>query len=113
MDAIVNSMAKVRYMFNGQFTVPMVIRTTTGGGKQLGATHSHAPEAIFAHLPGLYVAVAATAYDAKGMLKAAIRDDNPVMFVERARLYGLKGEVTEGEHTLPMGVPDLKRTGGT
>src|SRR5690606_4978672 len=69
LDAIINHAAKVRYMFNGQFTVPLVIRTTTGGGKQLGATHSHAPEVIFAHFPGLYVAVPGTAYDAKGMLK--------------------------------------------
>ncbi len=112
MDAIVNSMAKVRYMFNGQFTVPMVIRTTTGGGKQLGATHSHAPEAIFAHFPGLYVAVPGTAYDAKGMLKAAIRDDNPVMFVEHSTMLQRRSPVPEDlDFVLPIGKSDIKRTG--
>jgi pyruvate dehydrogenase E1 component beta subunit len=112
MDAIVNSMAKVRYMFNGQFTVPMVIRTTTGGGKQLGATHSHAPEAIFAHFPGLYVAVPGTAYDAKGMLKAAIRDDNPVMFVEHSTMLQRRSPVPDDtDFLLPIGKSDIKRTG--
>ena len=112
MDAIVNSMAKVRYMFNGQFTVPMVIRTTTGGGKQLGATHSHAPEAIFAHFPGLYVAVPGTAYDAKGMLKAAIRDDNPVMFVEHSTMLQRRSPVPDDtDFVLPIGKSDIKRTG--
>ena len=112
MDAIVNSMAKVRYMFNGQFTVPMVIRTTTGGGKQLGATHSHAPEAIFAHFPGLYVAVPGTAYDAKGMLKAAIRDDNPVLFVEHSTMLQRRSPVPEDlDFVLPIGKSDIKRTG--
>ncbi len=112
MDAIVNSMAKVRYMFNGQFTVPMVIRTTTGGGKQLGATHSHSPESIFAHFPGLYVAVPGTAYDAKGMLKAAIRDDNPVMFVEHSTMLQRRSPVPDDlDFVLPIGKSDIKRTG--
>jgi pyruvate dehydrogenase E1 component beta subunit len=112
MDAIVNSMAKVRYMFNGQFTVPMVIRTTTGGGKQLAATHSHAPEAIFAHFPGLYIAVPGTAYDAKGMLKASIRDDNPVMFVEHSTMLQRRTPVPEDtDFVLPIGKSDIKRTG--
>jgi pyruvate dehydrogenase E1 component beta subunit len=112
MDAIVNAMAKVHYMFNGQFTVPMVIRTTTGGGKQLGATHSHAPEPIFAHFPGLYVAVPGTAYDAKGMLKASIRDDNPVMFVEHSTMLQRRSPVPDDpDFLLPIGKSDIKRTG--
>jgi pyruvate dehydrogenase E1 component beta subunit len=112
MDAIINSMAKVRYMFNGQFTCPMVIRTTTGGGKQLGATHSHAPEVIFAHFPGLYVAVPGTAYDAKGMLKAAIRDDNPVMFVEHSTMLQRRSPVPDDpDFVLPVGRSDIKREG--
>jgi pyruvate dehydrogenase E1 component beta subunit len=112
MDAIVNSMAKVRYMFNGQYTVPMVIRTTTGGGKQLAATHSHAPEPIFAHFPGMYVAVPGTAYDAKGMLKASIRDDNPVLFVEHSTMLQRRSPVPEGDDfVLPIGKSDIKREG--
>ena len=113
MDAIVNSMAKVRYMFDGKFTVPMVIRTTTGGGKQLGATHSHAPEPVFAHFPGYYVAVPATAYDAKGMLKAAIRNDNPVMFIEHSTMLQRRSEVPEDDpdFLLPIGKSDIKREG--
>lgn len=112
MDAIVNSMAKVRYMFDGQFKVPMVIRTTTGGGKQLGATHSHAPEVVFAHFPGYYVAVPGTAYDAKGMLKAAIRDDNPVLFVEHSTMLQRRSDVPDGDDfVLPIGKSDIKRKG--
>jgi pyruvate dehydrogenase E1 component beta subunit len=112
LDAIVNHAAKVRYMFNGQFTVPLVIRTTTGGGKQLGATHSHAPEVIFAHFPGLYVAVPGTAYDAKGMLKAAIRDDNPVLFVEHSTMLQRRSSVPEdNDFVLPIGKSDIKRQG--
>jgi len=103
LDAIVNHAAKVRYMFNGQFTVPLVVRTTTGGGKQLGATHSHAPEVIFAHFPGLYVAVPGTAYDAKGMLKAAIRDDNPVLFVEHSTMLQRRSPVPDDpDFVLPI-----------
>jgi len=112
MDAIVNHAAKVRYMFNGQFTVPLVIRTTTGGGKQLGATHSHAPEVIFAHFPGLYVAVPGTAYDAKGMLKASIRDDNPVLFVEHSTMLQRRSPVPDDpDFVLPIGKSDIKRKG--
>ncbi len=112
LDAIVNHAAKVRYMFNGQFTVPLVIRTTTGGGKQLGATHSHAPEVIFAHFPGLYVAVPGTAYDAKGMLKAAIRDDNPVLFVEHSTMLQRRSPVPDDpDFLLPIGKSDVKRRG--
>lgn len=112
MDAIVNHMAKVRYMFNGQFTVPMVLRTTTGGGRQLAATHSHSPEPVFAHFPGYYVAVPGTAYDAKGMLKAAIRDDNPVMFIENATMLQRRSPVPQDpDFLLPIGKSDLKREG--
>jgi pyruvate dehydrogenase E1 component beta subunit len=113
MDAIVNHMAKVHYMFNGQFNVPMVIRTTSGGGKQLGATHSHAPEVIFAHFPGMYVAVPGTAYDAKGMLKAAIRDDNPVLFVEHSTMLQRRSmvDVDDADFVLPIGKSDIKREG--
>jgi len=111
LDAIVNHAAKVRYMFGGQFSVPLVIRTTTGGGRQLGATHSHSPEPIFAHFPGLYVACPSTPADAKGLLKAAIRDDNPVLFVEHSTLYQTRGEVPVADYTIPLGVADVKRRG--
>ena len=112
MDAIINHMAKVHYMFNGQFKVPLVLRTTTGGGKQLGATHSHAPEPIFAHFPGMYVAVPGTAYDAKGMLKAAIRDDNPVMFIEHSTMLQRRTPTPmEDDFVLPIGKSDVKREG--
>ncbi|MBP2674681.1 MAG: Transketolase central region [Deltaproteobacteria bacterium] len=110
MDQIVNSAAKIRYMFGGQAKVPLVIRTPAGWG-QLAATHSQFFEAWFAHVPGLTVVMPATPYDAKGLLKTAIRSENPVMFLEHARLYGLKGEVPEGEYTLPMGVSEIKRAG--
>jgi pyruvate dehydrogenase E1 component beta subunit len=111
LDAIVNAAAKVHYMFGGQITAPVVIRTTTGGGRQLAATHSHSPEAIFAHFPGLYVVTPSTPYDAKGLLKSAIRDDNPVLFVEHSTLYQVRGEVPEGDYTVPLGVSDVKREG--
>ncbi len=112
LDAIINHAAKVHYMFNGQFTVPLVIRTTTGGGKQLGATHSHTPEVIFAHFPGLYVGVPGTAYDAKGMLKAAIRDDNPVLFVEHSTMLQRRSPVPDDpDFVLPIGKSDVKREG--
>jgi pyruvate dehydrogenase E1 component beta subunit len=110
-DAIVNHAAKVRYMFGGQFKVPLVIRTTTGGGRQLGATHSHSPEAIFAHFPGLIVVAPSTPHDAKGLLKTAIRDDNPILFVEHSTLYQTRGPVPLEEYTVPLGVSDVKREG--
>ncbi|HEY5995427.1 MAG TPA: transketolase C-terminal domain-containing protein, partial [Candidatus Deferrimicrobiaceae bacterium] len=106
----VNNAAKIHYMFGGQIRVPLVIRMPAGWG-QLGATHSQTLEAWFAHVPGLIVAMPATPYDAKGMLKSAIRSDNPVVFIEHARLYGLKGEVPDGEYLLPFGVSDVKRPG--
>jgi pyruvate dehydrogenase E1 component beta subunit len=111
LDAIVNHAAKAHYMFGGQFTVPLVIRTTSGGGRQLGATHSHSPEPIFAHFPGLYVAAPSTPHDAKGMLKAAIRNDNPVMFIEHSTLYQTRGEVPVDDYVVPLGTSDVKREG--
>src|SRR5512146_202832 len=110
MDQIVNNAAKIHYMFGGQIRVPLVIRTPAGWG-QLAATHSQTFESWFAHLPGLIVVMPATPYDAKGLLKTAIRSENPVMFIEHARLYGVKGEVPEGEYTLPIGVSEVKRRG--
>jgi pyruvate dehydrogenase E1 component beta subunit len=111
LDALVNHAAKAHYMFNGQFTVPLVVRTTTGGGRQLGATHSHSPEHLFAHFPGLIVAVPSTPADAKGMLKAAMRNDNPVLFVEHSTLYQTRGPVPVGDYETPLGVSDIKREG--
>ena len=112
MDAIVNHIAKLHYMFNGQIKVPLVIRTVGGGGRQLGATHSQTPDAIFAHFPGLKVVAPGTPADAKGLLKAAIRDDDPVFFIEHATLYQVKGEVPDDEDFLiPIGVSDVKRAG--
>jgi len=96
MDQIVNHMAAIPYMFNGQVGVPMVIRMPGGGGHQLGPTHSHSLEALFLHIPGLLVAAPSTPADGKGLLKAAIRDDNPVIFIEHETLYGARGEVPEG-----------------
>ena len=110
MDQIVNSAAKIRYMFGGQARVPLVIRTPAGWG-QLAATHSQFFEAWFAHVPGLTVVMPATPYDAKGLLKAAIRSEDPVIFIEHVRLYGMKGEVPDGEYTVPIGLPDIKRAG--
>ncbi len=110
MDQIVNNAAKIHYMFGGQINVPVVIRSPAGWG-QLAATHSQTFEPWFAHIPGLVVVMPGTPYDAKGLLKTAIRSDNPVMFIEHARLYGTKGEVPDEEYTLPLGVSDVKREG--
>jgi pyruvate dehydrogenase E1 component beta subunit len=112
MDQIVNHAAKLHYMFNGQFTVPLVIRTVGGGGRQLGATHSQTLDVIFAHFPGLKVVAPGTPADAKGLLKSAIRDDDPVFFIEHATLYSARGEVPDDEDFLvPIGVSDVKREG--
>jgi pyruvate dehydrogenase E1 component beta subunit len=112
IDAIINHAAKIHYMFNGQFKVPLVIRAASGWGNQATATHSHTPEPIFAHFPGLYVACPATPADAKGMLKASIRDDNPVLFTESIALYAKPGPVPEDpEFVLPIGKADIKRPG--
>lgn len=111
-DQIANQGAKNRYMFGGKTTVPLVIRTEGGAGRGIAAQHSQSLEAIWAHFPGIYVVMPATPYDAKGLLKAAIRDDNPVMFIEHKMLYGTAGPVPEGEYLIPLGVADLKREGG-
>lgn len=112
MDHIVNEAAKLHYMFGGQFKLPMVIRTTSGGGRQLAATHSQTPDAIFAHFPGLHVVSPGTPADAKGLLKSAIRSDDPVLFIENATLYQTKGEVPEGEDVLePLGTSKIQREG--
>ncbi len=113
-DAIVNHAAKVSYMFNGQFDCPVVFRAPGGGGKQLGATHSHTPDVIFAHFPGLKVVCPATPYDAKGLLKAAIRDDGPVLFIEPVALYTspkVRGDVPDEDYIIPLGTSDIKRVG--
>ncbi|HEY4667821.1 MAG TPA: alpha-ketoacid dehydrogenase subunit beta [Anaerolineales bacterium] len=111
MDQIVNGAAKIHYMFGGQFRVPVVIRAVGGGGRQLGATHSQTPDAVFAHFPGLKVVAPGTPHDAKGLLKAAIRTDDPVMFIEHATLYQAKGEVPEGDYVEPIGVAKVQRQG--
>ncbi|MGH2619019.1 MAG: alpha-ketoacid dehydrogenase subunit beta [Anaerolineales bacterium] len=111
MDQIVNGAAKIHYMFGGQFRVPVVIRAVGGGGRQLGATHSQTPDAVFAHFPGLKVVAPGTPHDAKGLLKAAIRTDDPVMFIEHATLYQTKGEVPEGDYVEPIGVAKVQRQG--
>lgn len=112
MDQIINHAAKVRSMFGGQFECPVVIRTTSGGGRQLAATHSQTFEHLFAHFPGLLVAAPSTPADAKGLLKAAIRCDDPVMFIEHATMYSDKGEVPDDvNYVLPIGKSDVKRTG--
>lgn len=111
MDQIVNQAAKIRYMLGGQAHVPMVIRTQQGAGRSNAAQHSQSLEAWFFHIPGLLVAQPSTPYDAKGLLKTAIRDDNPVMFIEHKMLYFTKGTVPEGEYTVPFGVADVKRPG--
>ncbi|MEN6356515.1 MAG: pyruvate dehydrogenase complex E1 component subunit beta [Armatimonadota bacterium] len=111
MDQIVNHAAKLRYMSGGQIKIPMVIRAPEGAGMQLGAQHSQNLEAWFVHVPGLKVVTASTPYDAKGLLKSAIRDDSPVIFLEHALLYSMRGEVPEEGYTLPIGRADVKRKG--
>jgi pyruvate dehydrogenase E1 component beta subunit len=111
LDAMVNHAAKIHYMFNGQFTVPLVFRAATGWGNQATATHSHAPEPIFAHFPGMYVGIPSNAHDAKGMLKTSIRDENPVLFTEVIALYPKPGPVPDEEYLIPIGQGDIKRAG--
>ena len=111
MDHIVNEAAKLHYMFGGQFVLPMVIRAVTGGGRQLGATHSQTPDAIFAHFPGLKVVSPGTPEDAKGLLKAAIRSNDPVLFLEHATMYQTRGEVPEGDYVIPIGKSKVQRSG--
>jgi pyruvate dehydrogenase E1 component beta subunit len=111
MDYIVNQAPKLHYMFGGQFTIPLVIRAVGGGGRQLGATHSQTPDAIFAHFPGLKVVSPGTPEDAKGLLKAAIRSNDPVLFIEHATMYQVRGEVPEGEYLIPIGKSKVQRPG--
>ncbi len=111
MDQIVNEAAKLHYMFGGQFMLPLVIRAVTGGGRQLGATHSQTPDAVFAHFPGLKVVSPGTPEDAKGLLKSAIRSNDPVLFLEHATLYQLRGEVPEGDYVIPLGKSKVQRVG--
>ena len=111
MDHIVNEAAKLHYMFGGQMVLPMVIRTVGGGGRQLGATHSQTPDAIFAHFPGLKVIAPGTPADAKGLLKAAIRSQDPVFFIEHATLYQTRGEVPESDYVIPIGKSTVQRPG--
>ena len=111
IDQLVNSAAKMRYMSGGQVGVPAVFRGPGGAALQLGAQHSQAFESYYAHIPGLKVVMPATPADAKGLLKSAIRDDNPVIFIEGEMLYNLKGEVPDGEHLVPLGQAEIKRAG--
>ena len=110
-DQIVNNAGCLRYMSGGKLHCPLVIRGPANGGTNVGATHSHTPENMLANIPGLKVVCPATAYDAKGLLKAAIRDNDPVMFMENTLLYGEKWEVPEEEYVIPIGVADVKREG--
>jgi pyruvate dehydrogenase E1 component beta subunit len=111
-DQIVNHAAHIHYMFGGQAKVPLVVRMPQGAGHQLGPTHSHCLEAMYLHVPGLLVAVPSTASDAKGLLKAAIRDDNPVIFIEHEYLYGQRGDVPEGDdHVVDFGQAAVRREG--
>jgi 2-oxoisovalerate dehydrogenase E1 component len=111
MDQVANQGAKNRYMFGGLTKVPMVIRTEGGAGRAIAAHHSQSLESLWTHFPGIYVVMPSTPYDAKGLLKAAIRDDNPVMFIEHKMLYKNTGAVPEEEYIIPFGVADIKRTG--
>ncbi|MBR2531260.1 MAG: alpha-ketoacid dehydrogenase subunit beta [Lachnospiraceae bacterium] len=110
-DELVNEAPKMRFMFGGKVKVPMVMRTAAGAGTGAAAQHSQSLEAVLAHFPGLKVVIPSTPYDAKGLLKSAIRDDNPVMFLEQKTLYRKKGMIPEEEYTIPLGVADIKREG--
>jgi pyruvate dehydrogenase E1 component beta subunit len=111
MDQLVNNAAKIPYMFGGEARTPLVVRTPSGAGHQLTAQHSQVLEVWFAYVPGMYVVAPSTAADAKGLLKTCIRDENPILFVENVLLYNEKGEVPEGEYTIPLGKADIKREG--
>jgi len=110
MDQLINHAAKMHHMFGGQWSVPLVVRMAAGWG-QLSATHSQTLEVFFAHVPGLKVLFPGTPYDSKGLLKAAVRDPDPVVFIEHTSLYGVKGEVPEGDYVVPIGKSDIKRAG--
>jgi len=111
LDQLYNQAAKMKYMFGGKAKLPLVVRTTCGAGMGAAAQHSQCLEAWFMHIPGLKVAMPSTPYDAKGLLITAIRDDNPVFFIEHKMLYGIEGEVPEEPYTIPFGVADVKREG--
>jgi len=111
MDQMVNQAAKIHYMSGGKLKVPMVMRTTLGATRRSAAQHSQSLHSWFSHVPGLKVVLPSTPYDAKGLLKSAIRDDNPVVFFEDKMMYQLKGPVPEGEYVIPFGVADIKRAG--
>ena len=110
-EHIVNQAAKLHYMFAGQMVLPLVIRTVGGGGRQLAATHSQTPDVVFAHFPGLKVVAPGTPEDANGLLKSAIRSDDPILFIESATLYQSRGEVAEGENLIPIGKSKIQRPG--
>jgi acetoin:2,6-dichlorophenolindophenol oxidoreductase subunit beta len=111
MDQMVNQAAKIHYMSGGKWKVPMVLRTTLGATRRSAAQHSQSLHAWLSHVPGLKVVMPSTPYDAKGLLKSAIRDDNPVVFFEDKMMYRQKGPVPEGDYTIPLGVADIKREG--
>jgi acetoin:2,6-dichlorophenolindophenol oxidoreductase subunit beta len=111
MDQMVNQAAKIHYMSGGRWKVPMVMRTTLGAARRSAAQHSQSLHAWFSHVPGLKVVLPSTPYDAKGLLKTAIRDENPVIFFEDKMMYKMKGQVPDGEYTIPLGVADVKRAG--
>jgi pyruvate dehydrogenase E1 component beta subunit len=111
MDQLVNNAAKIPYMFGGEARTPLVIRTPSGAGHQLTAQHSQVLEVWFAYVPGMYVIAPSTPADAKGLLKASIRDENPILFVENVLLYNEKGDVPDGDHVVPIGKADVKRVG--
>jgi pyruvate dehydrogenase E1 component beta subunit len=112
LDQIINQAAKLRFMFGGTVSAPMVLRAAAGGGTGAAAQHSQSLESLYTNVPGLKVVVPSTPYDAKGLLKSAVRDDNTVIFLEQKRLYDLKGETPESEYTIPLGLADVKREGG-
>lgn len=111
LDELINQAAKMHYMFGGKAKVPLTLRMACGAGVGAAAQHSQSLEALMCHVPGIKVVMPATAADAKGLLKAAIRDDNPVVFLEHKALYGVMGEVPAGEYTIPLGQGDIKREG--
>ncbi len=111
MDQIVNHVSKMRYMFGGGVKLPLVIRAPGGGGTQKGAQHSHCIESWFVNTPGIRVVIPSTPHDVKGLLKSAVRSEDPVLFIEHEMLYGMRGEVPDGEYLLPFGVADVKRPG--
>src|SRR5919202_4597359 len=111
MDQLVNNASKIPYMFGGEARCPLVVRTPRGAGHQLTAQHSQVLEVWFAYVPGMYVVAPSTPADAKGLLKASIRDENPILFVENVVLYNQKGEVPDGDYIVPIGKADVKREG--